>query len=83
MSLAYADIEIPNHGDFALVNRAYMRLSKIRKTAVKSGDDEGVYPMFISETLAAKLGLWYFMKQGEPEPKGEVSEGDAEAAAEV
>jgi clan AA aspartic protease len=57
MGLIYAEIELVNPGDLALVRRGYLKESEIRRENVKALVDRGAYMLCINEHLKAQLDL--------------------------
>lgn len=83
MGLVYADIEIFNSDDIALVNYGYKKPEEIRKTKVIALVDTGVYMLCLNETVVRQLGLKFIMKQTAQLANGEITEVDIVGPVEV
>lgn len=83
MGLVYADIELFNTEDIALVNRDYLQSGEIRKATVRALVDSGAYMLCVSEKLSAQLGLRHIMKQTAQLANGEITEVDIVGPVEV
>ena len=57
MGLIYADIELVNPSDLALVRRGYIKSDEVRKENVRALVDSGAYMLCINEHLKAQLDL--------------------------
>ena len=57
MGLIYADIELINSDDLALLRRGYIGEDQVKKIIVKALVDSGAYMLAINENLRYQLGL--------------------------
>jgi clan AA aspartic protease len=57
MGLVYADIELINSDDLALLRRGYLREDEVKKIKVKALVDSGAYMLTINENLKYQLDL--------------------------
>ena len=57
MGLIYADIELINSDDLALLRRGYLRKDEVKKIEVKALVDTGAYMLAINENLKYQLNL--------------------------
>ena len=60
MGLIYAELEILNADDLALMRKGYIKEDKIKKTKVKALVDSGAYQMCINEDIKNQLDLPIF-----------------------
>lgn len=56
MGLVYADIQLTNADDLALVRRNYLDSAKVRSMTVSANVDSGPYMLCINEQV--RLGLY-------------------------
>ena len=83
MGLVYADIELFNTDDIALVNYGYKKSEEIRKTTIKALVDSGAYMLCLNESTVKQLGLKFIMKQTAQLANGEITEVDIVGPVEV
>ncbi len=57
MGLIYAEIELVNPSDLALVRRGYLKTEEIRRETVRALVDSGAYMLCINEHLKTQLDL--------------------------
>jgi clan AA aspartic protease len=57
MGLVYADIEIVNADDLALVRKGYLKAEQIKKMTVKALADSGAHMLVINEGIRPQLDL--------------------------
>ena len=68
MGITYADIELINSDDLAMVRRGYLQPEQVRRLGVTAMVDSGASMLSISQTVQQKLGIEI------------LGEGDAELA---
>jgi clan AA aspartic protease len=57
MGLIYADVELANVDDLALVRRGYLSSDKVRSLTVRALVDSGAYQLCINENIQRQLDL--------------------------
>jgi clan AA aspartic protease len=57
MGLVYADIQLANGDDLALVRRGFLRVGEVRRVHIEALVDSGAYMLSINEAVKAQLGL--------------------------
>lgn len=57
MGLVYADLELINGDDLALVRRGYIKEDQVRRMIVKALVDSGAETLAINENIKSQLGL--------------------------
>ena len=83
MGLVYADIDLFNSDDLALVSYGHKREDEIRKVTVKALVDSGAYMLCVNEKVVAQLGLRHIMKQSAQLANGDITEVDIVGPVEV
>jgi clan AA aspartic protease len=83
MGLVYADIELYNTDDIALVNYGYKKPEEITKTTVRALINSGAYMLCLNENTVRQLGLKFIMKQTAQLANGEISEVDIVGPVEI
>ena len=83
MGLTYAEIEIWNSEDIALMNRGFLKSNEIRKEKVKALVDSGAYMLCINDKLRTQLGLRTIMRQSAQLANSQIVEVDIVGPVEI
>jgi clan AA aspartic protease len=83
MGLVYADIELINADDLALVRRSLMDKDEIKRMHINMLVDSGAYMMAINETIQEQLQLPFKEKRKSIMTDGSVAEHDVVGPIEV
>jgi clan AA aspartic protease len=74
MGLVYADIQLTNGDDLALVRRKLMDPAQVRTMTISADADSGAYMLCINEQIRAQLDLAFLDKQVAELANGSVRE---------
>ena len=83
MGLVYADIELVNSDDVALLNAGIKKPEEVRREVVNMLVDSGAYMLCVNDKLRTQLGLKTILRQSAQLANGDITEVDIVGPVEV